>query len=81
LLRFADQFGQRVPTLSEPPPYRVANAFGLTAVPTLFVVATDGAIEDKVRGWDRDGWNRVAASFGAKPVSLPGDGLPPFRPG
>ncbi len=81
LARYADQFGQRVPTLSEPPPYRVADAFGVTAVPTLFVVGPDGVIEDKVGAWDRDGWNRVADAFGAGPVSKPGDGLPPFRPG
>lgn len=81
LLRYAEKFGQHVPTLSEPPPYRVAAAFGVTAVPTLFVVGSEGLVEDKVGGWDRDGWNRVAAAFGAGPVSKPGDGLPPFRPG
>ena len=81
LARYAEKYGQRVPTLSEPPPYRVADAFGVTAVPTLFVVGSEGEIEDKVGGWDRDGWNRVAAAFGARPVSRPGDGLPPFRPG
>ena len=81
LVSFAGRFGQQVPTLSEPPPYRVAGAFGVSAVPTLFVVSQEGVIEDKVGGWDRDGWNRVAAAFGADPVSKPGDGLPPFRPG
>ena len=81
LAAYADRYGQAVPTLSEPPPYRVADAFGVTAVPTLFVVSEEGVVEDKVGGWDRDGWNRVAASFGTGPVSKPGDGLPPFRPG
>ena len=59
----------------------MAAAFGVSAVPTLFVVGQDGVIEDTVAGWDRDGWNRVAAAFAAGPVSHPGDGLPPFRPG
>jgi peroxiredoxin len=78
---YAERFGQRVPTLSEPPPYRVADAFGVSAVPTLVVVDGDGMIEDTVPSWDREGWNRVAAAFGGGPVSEPGDGLPPFRPG
>jgi peroxiredoxin len=81
LARFAEQFGQRVRTLSEPPPYRVADAYGISAVPTLVVVGDSGLVEDSVGSWDRDGWNRVAASFGAGPISMPGDGLPLFRPG
>ena len=81
LLKYAERHGQHVPTLAEPPPYRVADAFGVTAVPTLFLVGAEGVVEDNVGGWDRDGWNRVAAAAGAGPVSRPGDGLPPFRPG
>ena len=81
LASYAERFGQRVPTLSEPPPYRVADAFGVSAVPTLFVVGADGMIEDIAPSWDREVWNRVAAVFGAGPVSRPGDGLPSFRPG
>ena len=81
LVSFAARYGQHVPTLSEPPPYRVADAFGLSAVPTLFLVGPEGVVEDKAAGWDRDGWNRIAAAFGAGPVSTPADGLPSFRPG
>lgn len=81
LAAYAERYGQNVRTLSEPPPYRVSDAFGVTAVPTLFLVGPEGVIEDKVGAWDRDGWNRIAAAFGAPPVSMPGDGLPRFRPG
>jgi len=79
--RYADDHGQQVPTVTEAPPYPVSSAFGVSTVPTLFVVDEDGTIVDAVAGWDRDRWNAVAASFGAPLLSTQGDGLPVFRPG
>ncbi|MCA1692174.1 MAG: peroxiredoxin family protein [Acidimicrobiales bacterium] len=81
LAKFAQRFGQRVPTLTEPAPYPVSRAYGISAVPTLVLVGEDGVVQDAVPGWDRDGWNRLAAAAGAPPVSVEGDGLPSFRPG
>ena len=81
LVAYRDRFDQRVPTVSEGAPYPVATAFGLAAVPTLFLVGPDGVVADAVGGWDREGWNRVATAAGGAPVSADGDGLPPFRPG
>lgn len=81
LVAYRDRFDQKVPTLSEPAPYRVSSAYGLVAVPTLFLVGGDGVVVDAVGGWDREGWNRVATAAGGAPVSAAGDGLPVFRPG
>lgn len=81
LVRYAAEQGQGVPTLSEASPYPVSSAYGVSSVPTLFVVEGDGTVTDAVGGWDRDRWNAVAARFGAPPVSDVGDGLPVFRPG
>lgn len=81
LVAYRDRFDQRVPTVSETAPYPVSTAFGLAAVPTLFLVGRDGVVADAVGGWDREGWNRVATAAGGAPVSADGDGLPPFRPG
>jgi len=81
LVGYRERWGQAVPTLSEPPPYRVSGAYGLISVPSLFLVSKDGTILDAVLGWDRDEWNRVAVKAGGRPVSAAGDGLPPFRPG
>lgn len=81
LVAYRDRFEQLVPTVSETAPYPVSTAYGITAVPTLYLVGTDGVVADAVGGWDRDGWNRVAAAAGGEPVSAAGDGLPPFRPG
>jgi peroxiredoxin len=78
---YADEYGQKVPTLSEAAPYPASDAFGIDTVPTLFLVDEDGTVRDAVVSWDRDGWNRFAEAAGGTPVSDEGDGLPPFRPG
>jgi thiol-disulfide isomerase/thioredoxin len=74
-------YGQKVPTVTEAPPYPASNAFGVDTVPTLFLIDEDGTVRDAVASWDRDGWNRLAAAAGAPPISDENDGLPPFRPG
>ena len=81
LVRFAGEQGQRVPTVSEPAPYRVSSAYGVSTVPSLFVVEPGGVVAGAVSGWDRDRWNAVAAAVGVPAVSADGDGLPVFRPG
>jgi len=83
LTRFAEEFGQRVPvTLTEPAPFKAAAAYGLEAVPSVFVIGEGGEIETAVAGWSRDMWNELAASVGVtEPLSTPDDGLRPFRPG
>ena len=81
LARYAAEQNQQVPTVSEPSPYPVSDAYGVSTVPSLFVVEPDGTVSDAVGGWDRERWNAVAESFGAPPVSDAGDGLPVFRPG
>ena len=81
LATYADRFGQRVPTLTEPPPYRVSTAYGVTSVPTIFLVDGNGVVEHSIGAWDRDRWNALAVAAGASAVSAAGDGLPPYRPG
>ena len=81
LVAFAEQWGQRVPTVTEPAPYRVSGAYGVRTVPTVFLVGQDGVILETAQGWDREKWNAVATAAGAAPISADGDGLPSFRPG
>ena len=79
---YNEAYDQRVPALSQPAPYVVSQAYGLEAVPSIFLIAPDGEIERAVAGWDRDAWNELAAAAGAtQPLSTPDDGLRPFRPG
>jgi peroxiredoxin len=82
LARFAEEQGQRVPTMSEPAPYDISQAYGLEAVPTIFLIGEDGAVIDAIGGWNRDSWNALAERAGMPtPLSTPDDGLRPFRPG
>lgn len=78
---FSRNWGQVVPAMSEPPPYRVSDAYGIEAVPTVVLVGQEGVVLDAVAGWDRERWNRLSLAAGGNPVSWAGDGLPVFRPG
>jgi peroxiredoxin len=82
IAQYSEAQGQRVPTLSQPEPYTVSEAYGLEAVPTLFLVGPDGEIQQAIAGWNRDVWNELASTVGlTEPLSTPDDGLRPFRPG
>ena len=81
LQAYAIKHGQHIPTVSERPPYELSSGFGISVVPTMFVVEPDGIIADVVVSWDRDRWNRVAESLGGGAISDESDGLPVFRPG
>ena len=79
---FGEKENQRVPMLTEPAPYKVSDAFGLEAVPSIFLIGEEGEVRQAVPGWSRDTWNELAAAAGAtEPLSTPDDGLRPFRPG
>lgn len=79
---YSEANDQRVPALSQGEPYSVSEAYGLEAVPTIFLVGEDGEIQQAIAGWNRDTWNALAADLGvSEPLSTPDDGLRPFRPG
>ena len=87
LATFDREFGMGIPAKPDLPPYDVSNSYGVRVVPTVFLIGPDGTVEDVVESWDRDGLNRasrrLAELVGSTyvPISVAGDGLPPFRPG
>lgn len=81
LSTFRDQFDQRVPTVSEPAPYDVSEAYGVRSVPSLVLVGPDGVVVGAAGAWDREKWNAMSQAAGGGPVSDESDGLPIFRPG
>ena len=82
ILKFNENEGQRVPAVIESPPYEVSESFGLEAVPSVFLIGSDGEIQHAIAGWNRDTWNAMGAAAGmTEPLSTPDDGLRPFRPG
>jgi peroxiredoxin len=85
--RFADEHEMGIATVEDAPPYPLSDAFAVESVPTLFLIADDRRVLECVGAWDREGFDRVAATLadltGAEPVRVSerGDGRPDFQPG
>jgi peroxiredoxin len=73
--------------LDDPNGYAVSNAYGLTNVPTLFLIGQDGQIEITSVGWVKqevEDMNRklaAAQQTPLPPIFQPGDDVRDFRPG
>lgn len=85
---FARQFGVKFPiALDDLGKYPASNAYGLTNVPTVFWISSDGKIEFTSVGWDKKDMERLnlqyAAAAGKPPIELfkAGDAAPDFKPG
>jgi hypothetical protein len=71
-----------VPVLLEAPPYALAQALQLVAVPTLFLVSAHGEIERVSEGFSRADLEAFAERLGVTPpLFLPEDRAPAMRPG
>jgi peroxiredoxin len=86
--KFNREFGITFPTLlDEKGKYPVSNAYGLTNVPTFFVISTAGEIETSSVGWSRRDVEqlnqRLARLSGKSAVQLfaPGEKIPDYKPG
>ena len=75
--RFAEEFGVTFKLLIDEYPYAVSTAYGLTSVPAIFIVQTDGVISLSDFGFSKASLNQIA---GFEWFS-PNDGLPDTRPG
>lgn len=74
--------GLEVPVRLEDDPYPLAADLELIAVPTVFLVGTDGAIARVSEGFSRADLQAFAERFGVSgPLFAPGDEAPEFRPG
>jgi thiol-disulfide isomerase/thioredoxin len=84
---FRRNFGGTLETVTEPPPYAVSSSYGLTNVPTLFLVEPGGRIAGTVVGFSKRAYNDLsaaaAAGLGVAPVEIcpADDGAPDFKPG
>ena len=67
--RFLKTYGIAMPTLldREEDGYAVSNAFGITHVPTLFLVETDGTISHVVNGFNKREIEFIARRAGVEP--------------
>ena len=73
--------------LDDPKGYAVSNAYGLTTVPTLFLIGGDGQIEISSVGWVKQEIEEInkklanAHQTPPSPVFHAGDDVRDFRPG
>ncbi len=74
---FAKEYGVTFPTLRDEDGYPVSNAYGLTSVPTIFLIDTGGAVKVSSMGFDKKDLETIAAHLSEhKTISL----TPLFRP-
>jgi|SRR5208282_74115 len=85
---FLKEYGVTFPTLlDDPAAYATSNAYGLTNVPSWFLIGQDGQIKISSVGWvraDVEDLNRRLADAhhtGLRRLFLPGDDVRDSRPG
>jgi len=79
---FNRRFGVTMPTLldAEENGFAVSNAFGISTVPTLFLVQPDGAVARVIEGWQKKEIEKLAAEAGVNPFRE-GDSVPDWKAG
>jgi peroxiredoxin len=79
---FRQEFGITFPTLldSERNDYPVSNAYGISHVPTLFLVEPDGSISWTLDGFNKKELQALGAKFGVNTFK-PNENVPEMKPG
>jgi|SRR5215469_14256119 len=79
---FQHRFGVTLPTLldSEQEGFPVSNAFGISSVPTLFLVEKDGSVARVTEGWSKTEMESLGALAGVKPFRAT-DSFPEWKAG
>ena len=84
---FADKYGVSLPLVMDEKNYPVSNAYGLTNVPTIFLVEPDGAVKVSCTGFVKADLETIANELAGrrkiKPAALfkPEEKVPALQPG
>jgi peroxiredoxin len=84
---FNQEYGVKFPTLVDDAGYPASNAYGLTSVPTIFLVAPDGKVKVSCMGFDKAALETIAReleqhqTISAAPLFRPDEVVPDFKPG
>ncbi len=83
---FAEEYGLSFPMLLDDAGYPVSNGYGLTNVPTLFLIEPSGAIRLSSVGFSRKDIEYIAAEFSQRTsqtiaVFQPGERIPDSKAG
>lgn len=84
---FNQEYGITFTTLLDTPSYPASNAYGLTNVPTIFLVAPDGAVKVSCMGFDKAALEKITAELAqhqkiaSAPLFRPDEVVPAYKPG
>jgi peroxiredoxin len=84
---FNQEYCVKFPVLLDGADYPVSNAYGLTTVPTIFLIATDGTVKVGCMGFDRKALETIAGELAehqklaSAPLFRPDEIVPDFKPG
>ena len=81
-LAFHAEYGISLPTLldKEEDAYPASNAYGLSYVPSIFLVEPDGVISQALMGFDKKGLEELGHRLGKEPFR-PTEYVPEFKSG
>jgi cytochrome c biogenesis protein CcmG, thiol:disulfide interchange protein DsbE len=84
---FNGEFGVTFPALLDEKGYPASKAYGLTNVPTVFLISPEGEIESSTVGWSKaemEHLNQKLAQMSGQPVVrifASGENVPDYKPG
>jgi peroxiredoxin len=84
---FNQEFGVKFPVLLDEKSYPASNAYGLTNVPTIFLIGTDGKVKVNAMGFDKAALQKIVdelaqqQNIAASPLFLPKESVPTYKPG
>lgn len=84
---FNQEYGVKFTTVLDEPPYPVSNAYGLTNVPTIFLIEPDGTIQVTCVGFGKGELEKIAdelasrKSLPAAPFFHSDEVVPAYKPG
>jgi len=78
---FNREFGVTFPTLLDPEDdFPASHAYGISSVPTMFLVERDGTISRVLEGWSKREIEWLGGKAGVRPFRQ-GDNVPEWKPG
>jgi len=84
---FNQEYGVTFPTLVDTAGYPASNAYGLTNVPTIFLIAPDGKVKVSCMGFGKSDLEKIAAELSqykkmqAAPFFRGDEIVPAYKPG
>jgi len=85
--KFAEEYGVTFPMVLDEGGYAVSSAYGLTNVPTIFLIDTEGVVKISTTGFVRADLESIASELATvcrlapDPLFRPKDDVPEVRPG